>query len=91
MENISLGETLGEIIKLVENIPGITTLIRILQAAGILFIAYLIFLFIRGILQYQSFTKIKRMEQSLARIDNTLQRIDEKIGDTAKQKIKSKK
>jgi hypothetical protein len=88
MENLSTGAILTEAIRSVAAIPGFTTLIRILQTAGIIFIGYLIFLFIKGIFQYKKFAKIKHMDKTLSNIEISLNNIEKKLTGPAKQKTK---
>jgi hypothetical protein len=88
MENLSTRTILAEAIQSVAAIPGFTTLIRILQTAGIIFIGYLIFLFIKGIIQYKKFSKIKHIDKTLDNINQTLLNIEKKLTSPAKQKAK---
>jgi biopolymer transport protein ExbB/TolQ len=85
MENITLETIAPEIAEAIINFPGITTLIRILQAAGIAIIIYFVFLILGWIIQYKKFTKIVCIERTLDRIEELLKKIEEYI-DPAKAK-----
>ena len=87
MDNLT-GPIFSELTQGLSTVPGITTLITILQTAGILLIGYLIFLFFRGILQYKKFSKIKNIDKTLSNIEKSLANIEEKL--TKKNKDKAK-
>jgi hypothetical protein len=76
------------IISEVGTLPGLNTLIWILQTAGIIFIAYIIFLFIQGAINYKKFSKIKKIEKTLEEINTTLKKLDKTV--TNKYKTRSK-
>ncbi len=88
MENITSVMNITETIGSLPSIPGFTTLIRIFQTAGILFIAYLIFLFFKGILEYRKFSKIKEIDKRIKEMSQTLLNIERQLTSTAKQKSK---
>jgi hypothetical protein len=88
MENETTGAIISELIKTLATLPGLTTLIRIFQTAGIILIAYLIFLFFKSITNYKTFSRIKHMDQTLESINITLIELDKKLTSQAKQKSK---
>ncbi len=79
---------LSELIQTVGTLPGLTTLIRIFQTAGIILIIYLIFLFFKSITNYKTLSRIKHMNQTLESINTTLIEINKKLTSPAKQKSK---
>ena len=88
MGNISLGLNTTEIVSSLVSLPGLTTLIKIFQTAGIILIFYLIFLFFRGITNYKKYSKIRHMDQTLSSIEQSLAHIEEKFTGAAKEKNK---
>lgn len=73
------GLNITSMISEVGTLPGLTTLIWILQTAGIIFICYLIFLFIQGAINYKKFTRIRKIEQNLEEVNKTLKEINKKL------------
>ena len=91
MTNETMYSVLSGIFTNLNSIPGIGTLIRIMQTAGILFIAYLIFLFVKGFFQYKGFSRIKRIENKLEDVCTILSNIEKNVASPAKEKVKNKK
>lgn len=88
MEDIAGTTVLLELTQSLSNLPGFTTLIKIFQTAGIVFIIYLIFLFVKSIIQYRRLAKISTIVKTLESVNQTLFSIDKKLTSTAKQKLK---
>jgi hypothetical protein len=86
MENLPNVVNGNDLVSAFTSIPGLSSLVRILQAASLVFIAYLIFLFVKGILQYKGFSRIKRMEKSIQDISSTLKRIEGNLAKSNKKK-----
>jgi hypothetical protein len=86
MINTSVGVDLTTIVSEVIQLPAFTSLIKILQTAGIVFIGYLIFLFVQGILQYRRFSRIRHMDNTLDKISHTLSSIETKLTAISRRK-----
>ena len=73
-----------EIVSALSNLPGLEGLIKIGQVAGILVIAYLAFLLLRGFLGLKHALRLRR-------IDKSVQNIDANIAKLVSQKSKGSK
>lgn len=80
----------SDAISLFSSIPGVTTLIQILQTVGILIIVYVSFLFIKGILQYKRLSKLNDIEKILSNINTNIARIEKKFTNQAEYKRKNR-
>lgn len=67
------------IVSEIGTLPGLKALIWILQTAGIIFICYLIFLFVQGVINYKRLTRIKKIEENLESVNKTLKQINKKL------------
>jgi hypothetical protein len=56
-------------------LPGVSTVIRIFQVAGILVIAYILFLLVRAILQFRHVRKLSKLQDSVERIEKKLDKV----------------
>lgn len=90
MENLTSNMVLEESIRILASLPGISSLVKIFQAVGVLIIAYLVFLISRGLMEYKRFSLVKEIRQSISSIKQTLENIDSKIS-TANAKKETKK
>ena len=88
MTNATEINIVSELLSNFSSLPGISVAIKILQTAGIIFIIYITFLFIKGILQYKKLSKISKMDKKLEEINNTLKKIDSKLGKVSKKRGK---
>ncbi len=79
MENVTGTALLSEFIQLLSNLPGFTGLIRILQTAGIVLIIYLVFLFVKSIIQYRRLAKIAIIGKTLESVNQTLLKTPKEI------------
>lgn len=88
MVNVTAVINTTEMIGSLSSLPGSTTLIRIFQTVGILFIVYILFLFFKGILEYRKFSRVKNIDKRVEEMSKTLLSIDKKLTSPAKQKQK---
>jgi glycerol-3-phosphate acyltransferase PlsY len=86
IENITLAPSSGLISDVLDkllNLPGVSTLVKILQAVGIVLFIYFIFLIIRVISQIRHNTNIRRLAQNVEEINK---KMDLLVGKKIKKK-----
>ena len=77
--------SLVEAISSFSAIPGVTTLIWIIQALGLVVMAYIIFMAVKGVLEYKRLSSLKDVKNTLDSIDHTLLRIEKKVENKKKK------
>jgi len=90
MDNTTNVSVISEFVQSLPILPGTGMMIRIFQTAGIIIIAYIIFLLIKNIIEYKRLSRIADMHKTLKTMNETLLRIEDKLTAPANSKNKNK-